>query len=491
VAISRIFEQARQTPGKIALVSNGVSFSYGDFARLVEGFRQALGRQMLPTNSLAVVDVDDPLDAWSIGLALRGLGLTTVALREAEELSTLGLGSISCVVTSEADTRPASPESSVANLWRAICVPRDFRLSAMQGPVPDIPATTAIPAGHILLTSGTTGTYKKILRDATMEALGIPLHAEINGISDQSVVYVANFGLWTAGGYRWPLITWSVGGTVVFHQEMDLHSPLAQHDMTHIFTTPAALEALLDGSKGALRRNDTTRLMVTGGALSRVTMERAKRLLTQQVYSVLASTEALTVAITPLNQPDDLLWHSIHPSREVQVVDEADKVLGPWQEGLVRIRIIDGLRGYYDDDTATRAFFHDGYFYPGDVGMLGDDGRLSLRGRASDVVNVLGDKVATGPIERALQEKLGVTEVCIISAKDAEGGDEIFIVVQSVKSPGHAEVQSALSSELGALKRLPVRVVVVERLPRNDMGKVKRVELRRQLSEVMHGNALH
>ncbi len=488
VAILKIFEQARQTPGKIAAVSDGVSFSYSNFARFIEVFRQYFAQQDLPVDSVAVIDVDSLLDAWVLGLALRSLGVTTFAARDAEEIAKLGLRNIGCVVTAEAENRPEPRHPSTAFPWRLIRVPTKLKLSAMQGPVPDVPRTMARPGGHILMTSGTTGTYKKVLRDAVMEALAMPLHAEINGISAQSVVYVANFGLWTAGGYRWPLITWSMGGTVVFHQEMDLHSPLARHDMTHVFTTPAMLAALLGASKGTLHRNDATRLLVTGGALSRAMLAAAKQILTRQVHSVLASTEALTLAVTPLDQPDDLLWHRIHPSREVQVVDEAGAVLGPQREGFVRVRVIDGLSGYLDDEVATRAFFHDGYFYPGDLGMFGHDGRLALRGRASDVINVLGDKVATDPIERALQDRFGAEGVCILSIQKIGGDDEIYVVIQCRRRLEWAEVQAAANAELGVINRMPVRVAVVETLPRNDMGKIKRLELKRQLSIAMRAH---
>ena len=489
VVISNIFEQARQTPGKIAAVSNGVACNYGNFARLIEVSRQYFAQQALPVDSVAVIDVDSLLDAWILGLALRSLGLTTCATKDAAEIAKLGIQNIGCIVTAEADNRPRPGHPSAAFPWRLIRVPANLKLSAMQGPVPALPEAMAHPGGHIMMTSGTTGVHKKVVRDAAMEALAIPLHAEINGISAQSVVYVANFGLWTAGGYRWPLITWSMGGTVVFHQEIDLHSPLARHDMTHIFTTPATLAALLAASKGAPRRNDATRLLVTGGVLSRSMLATAKQLLTRQVYSVLASTEALTLAVTPLDQPDDLLWHRIHPSREVQVVDEAGSVLGPWREGFVRVRIIDGLSGYLNDEVATREFFHDEYFYPGDLGMFGGDGRLALRGRASDVINVLGDKIATDPIERVLQDRLGAEGVCILPIQNTEGEDEIHLVIQRGRPLERAELEAAKSAVLGVIKSVSVRVAVVEKLPRNEMGKIKRLELKRQLTRARNASS--
>jgi acyl-coenzyme A synthetase/AMP-(fatty) acid ligase len=319
------------------------------------------------------------------------------------------------------------------------------------------------------------------MRDAGIENLAIPLHAEINDISEQSVVHVGHFGLWTAGGHRWPLMTWSMGGTVVIDQRPDRHVSLERQDITHIFTGPDMLADLLRTSNGTLRRNDARRLLVTGGAMSRAMVEAAKREVTNNVFSVLASTEALTVAVTPVEQPDDLLWHCIHPSREVQVVDEAGNVLGPGREGLVRVRIIDGLKGYLDDEIATREFFRDGYFYPGDLGMFGPDGRLSLRGRASDVINVLSVKIATSPIEQALQDKLGVEGVCIVSVPNAKAEEEIYVVIQAGRPIKRAEIEAAGTAELGVIKHAPVKVVMAESLPRNEMGKILRLELKRWL----------
>lgn len=481
MALSRIFQQAQQTPDKTAVVHDGVAVSYAQFAHRIDACRWYFAQQDLPPGTVAVIDVQNLLDAWVCGFALRGLGFTTAAVKDSGEVGKLGIGNIGCVVTVASGNRPAAARESAAHPWRALRMPADIGSADSRGPIVEWHETT-IPGGHIMMTSGTTGAYKKVVRNAAVEALALPLHAEINDISEGSVVYIGNFGLWTAGGYRWPLITWSVGGTVVIHQGPDMHAPMIRHDMTHVFATPGTLPALMRASSGTLRRNDATRLLVTGGVMPRSMLAAAKRHLTNRVYSALASTEALTVAVTPLDQPDDLNWHRIHPSREVQVVDEAHNVLEPGNEGLVRVRIIDGLSGYLDDEEATRAFFRDGYFYPGDIGMFGADGRLSLRGRASDVVNVFGDKIATGPIEQALQDKLGAEGVCVVSINNAAGNDEIYVAIQTDHVLDPEEVKVAVNAELGTLKRLPVRAVFIKMLPRNEMGKIERVELKRQLA---------
>jgi acyl-coenzyme A synthetase/AMP-(fatty) acid ligase len=147
----------------------------------------------------------------------------------------------------------------------------------------------------------------------------------------------------------------------------------------------------------------------------------------------------------------------------------------------VRIRIIDGLSGYLDDEVATRAFFRDGYFYPGDLGMFGNDGRLSLRGRASDVVNVLGDKIATDPIERALQDRFGAEGVCILSIESKDAAEEMHVVIQANRRIEPAEIEAAKNTELRVIKRVPLRIVFIDQLPRNDMGKIERLALKQQL----------
>jgi acyl-coenzyme A synthetase/AMP-(fatty) acid ligase len=481
VAIAGIWKHAHAAPDKVAVVHDGTPVSYGQFARWIEATRRYLAAQGAPPGCVAIICVGSLLHAWVLLLALRALGLTTVAIRSAAQLRAVPLRNVGVVVTSAAENPPDIERLAADSGCRLLRVPVELRDAAATGEIPGVPQIPANGCGHILLTSGTTGDSKKVFRDAAVEALAIPARAVRHGISDDSVVYVSSFGPWTAGGYRWSLMPWSVGGTVVLHQGEDLHQPLVRHSLTHIFATPQSLHALMWASKGQVRRNDATRLLVTGGAMSKATWMAARQGLTRQVSSMLASTEALLVSITPIEQPEDLQWHRLDPAREVQVVDAQDRVLSPGQEGHVRIRIDDGLPGYLDDEAATRACFRDGYFYPGDLALFGSDGRLSLRGRASDVVNVLGIKVATGGIEQALQDRLGVEGVCILPVANEKGDDEMHLVIQSGRRIERAEFESAADAELGAIKRVPVHIEVVPAMPRNDMGKIDRRALREQL----------
>ena len=74
MAISRIFAQARETPDKTAVVHDGVTYTYAHFARWIEGSRRYLAAEGLPVGSLAVIWVDNLLEAWFC-FGLRALGI--------------------------------------------------------------------------------------------------------------------------------------------------------------------------------------------------------------------------------------------------------------------------------------------------------------------------------------------------------------------------------------------------------------------------------
>ena len=477
MVIGKIFEQARATPDKTAFIHNGAACSYALFARRIAAAHEFFARQNLRAGSVAVLCIGNLPEGWVQGMALRGLGLTTVAVDSADAIANLGLGNISCVVTIAAERYPKLAALAAAARWMTLEVPA--RTGPGAGGFAHPPAMVQHPAGHIIATSGTTGAYKKILRDALAEASTLDLHAQINGISAASVVYVRDFPLWTAGGYRWPLLTWSQGATVVFQQGRDFHRPHLDCELTHAFDTPATLAHLMGAPEGELRRNDRLRLLVTGGALPRALAVAARDRLTLQVCKVLASTEALTVSVTPVEDVDDLYWHRIHPSREVEVVDEADRVLPAGQMGLVRVRILDGVAGYLDDAAASRAFFRDGWFYPGDLGVFGPDKRLALYGRVTDVLNVQGNKIGTGPIERELQDRLAVEGVCVFSLQSEGTDEEVYVAIQSRRSIAPDELKAVAQGVLGVFPRLHFHFV--DTLPRNQMGKIQRLVLKQQL----------
>jgi len=222
------------------------------------------------------------------------------------------------------------------------------------------------------------------------------------------------------------------------------------------------------------------RAFVGGAALPRALASDARARLTPHLFTYIGSTEAGPWALTRIERDEDVASHSLLPAVDVEVVDENNRLLPAGQTGAVRVRTLDMVTGYLDDEEATRATFRHGYFYPGDLGAFQPDGRLALQGRVDNVINVLGNKRAVEPMELALQESLAVEGVCVLAMQN--GADEEFHVVIESRRPIDKE---KLSSSIGAhLRGVPyARVRYIDALPRNETGKIDRAALRQRLTE--------
>jgi acyl-CoA synthetase (AMP-forming)/AMP-acid ligase II len=245
---------------------------------------------------------------------------------------------------------------------------------------------------------------------------------------------------------------------------------------------PQMLAQILAVSTGGSRRNDKMRLYIGAGPLSQAMAAAARERLTTQIYTTYASTEAEVIALTRIESADDLRWHRVLPSRRMEIVDEKDTVLPIGQEGIVRVDAFPFISGYWHEEEATKAFFRNGYFYPGDVGAVRADGRLELRGRVTDIVNVLGSKFAARPIEDAIERKFGTAEACVFSAPHADGDEVLQVVVEGRQSVDVSELVALLGTLLGGGFR--VGVYRVDALPHNAMGKVRREVLKRDMGLV-------
>jgi o-succinylbenzoate---CoA ligase len=128
----------------------------------------------------------------------------------------------------------------------------------------------------------------------------------------------------------------------------------------------------------------------------------------------------------------------------------------------------------------TEANLADGWFTTSDLGGLGDDGRLALRGRADDVINTGGEKVVPGEVERVLQGCPGVREVAVVGVPDPDWGERVTAVVVAAGQatrPTLADLREVVQKTLPR-HAAPHKVVYLEALPMLASGKPDRLRLR-------------
>ena len=478
--IENIYAQAQRTPDRIAVVHNNRPISYRAFARGVDAARRYLAGQELPATGIAVLAGGSILDGYVLGLAVRSLGMTTLLVPSMYHIRRLGRSEAHCVITTDAETWPGLHELCTASATRLITISAAIYADTGAGAAPALPELPASEGGHILLTSGTTGSHKKVLIGPSTQSQLCNFHQRVYGISEQSVVNLLHFVSGNGLGFKFSLTTWSCGGTVIFYQRSMLHQVFDYPKITHSFLSPQALGTILSAPSGELHRHELMQLVVTAGPLPRALADEARARLTPRIYTHYASTEGGPVTLTRIEQPEDLRWHRILPSCEVQIVDDSGHLLPAGQEGLVRVRPMAGVTGYLDDADASRTFFRGGYFYPGDLGIISPDGRLALQGRVTEVINISGIKVPAGPIEETLQAKFGASGACVFSTSRADGEEILHVVFESPQRFEPAEVVAVLRGLLPGTCR--GRTHYVDDLPRNDMGKIRRDVLKAQLA---------
>jgi acyl-coenzyme A synthetase/AMP-(fatty) acid ligase len=473
----RIFDWAQRTPEKTAVIYNERPWSYRAFAEKISTAHRYFLRRGVTGPGYALLIVHNLLDFWVLSLALRNLGLTTVPVVGGPgKLAELELAGIRCVIVRHGE--PSGDFSSVCKARNLLLI----SVSLDDEPSADaaLPEPVGEPGGHVLLTSGTTGRYKMVLNTPAIEAAHLNLKTKVVGMDQDTLLSVFHFPASTAVGYRWTAAPWIVGGTTLIEQGRQPYRALLTPGLTDAVVVPSLLVRLLAAPANAFPRNDALRLTVGGGALTHRQIDQIRARITRQIFNTLGSTEAGNIAYTPLDDGEDLRWHRIRPERVVEIVSDTDHPLPVGEVGRLRIGTKDCPTAYLGDEMATKAYFKDGYFYPGDLAVARSDGRIALQGRSTDIINVGGLKVLPEPIENRLCERLEVSGVCLISMPNARGEEELYVAIESSTPIATERLRSALADALRIFPRTNIRYF--PSLPRNEMGKLSRQDVRAQLA---------
>jgi fatty-acyl-CoA synthase len=149
---------------------------------------------------------------------------------------------------------------------------------------------------------------------------------------------------------------------------------------------------------------------------------------------------------------------------------------GPAEAELV-VRGPNVFPGYWRNDEATRAAFADGWLLTGDVAERDDEGFFRICGRIKDMVVSGGENVYPAEVEAVLAEHPAVVEAAVVGVPDERWG-EVCTAFVSLRTEVDEEELLAFCRERLARFKVPKSFHVVERLPRNSMGKVQKSELK-------------
>jgi len=150
-------------------------------------------------------------------------------------------------------------------------------------------------------------------------------------------------------------------------------------------------------------------------------------------------------------------------------------------EGEVWVRGPNVMRAYWNDPVATAAALTpDGWFKTGDLARIDDSGYFWIIGRSKDVIISGGENIYPAELENVLADCPEIAECAVVGMEDPKWGEAVCVVIVKTKDSrlDEAGVLALFKDRLAKFKH-PRRVVFVDHLPRNAMGKVQKQELKR------------
>ncbi len=175
------------------------------------------------------------------------------------------------------------------------------------------------------------------------------------------------------------------------------------------------------------------------------------------------------------------------PSVAVRIADDDNKPLPIGDIGRIQVRGPNVFQEYWcKPEKTAEDFTADGYFDTGDQGRLDDEGYVSIVGRAKDLIISGGLNVYPIEVEQTLNESPMVQETAVIGVPHADFGEAVVaLVIADPNSSFDEEQVRAFGRERLASFKLPKRVIAVNDLPRNAMGKVQKNLLRERYEDLM------
>jgi acyl-coenzyme A synthetase/AMP-(fatty) acid ligase len=471
-----VLERLRElsgTTGEIdAIAGDGGVVSYRDLRERVVAGVEFLSSQGISGGSFVGLAIEDEAEHLIAALALLGAGAHHVTLASHDTLSFKESLARRLQLTHVLETQPNAGLSTLVHVkWQA----------------PEGRPIQVRPQGEsegvvYFNTSGTTGEMKIVPladRQLAAQARHHPDYAGRRLLRLGSIEHNISKRLRLYCVYD--------GGTNVFvpKGDFDLIEYCARQRVSELDISRMHATDLATLRTSALRK---LMISVAGSPLPLDVRRRVEAEVTPLLTVRYGATECGTIAFAGPGQHDDRETVGVPvDGLELEVVDSSGVQVRPHEAGDIRVRVDGMASGYVDNPEETEARFRDGWFYPGDVGTLLEDGRLVVHGRADDMMILNGINVFPAEIERVLERHPAVLTSAALPLPSRVHGQ---IPVAAVElSPGamvsprdlldYAREQLALRS--------PRRIIVLKALPRNEQGKILRRELASMFKFGRHG----
>lgn len=347
-------------------------------------------------------------------------------------------------------------------------------------------------------TSGTTGNPKGVVthyRGAYLNAVSNILAGNLG----THPIYLWTLPMFHCNGWCFPWTIAASAGINVCLRKVDpakIFELIPKHGVTHMCGAPIVYNTLVNapGAPQAKAEKQVTGL-IAGAAPPVAVLEGAERI-GIKITHVYGLTEVYGPASVCAEQPG---WDDLPADERAQLkrrqgvpypLQEAVTVLDPETmqpvprdgetigEVMFRGNIV--MKGYLNNEKATKEAFAGGWFHTGDLGVLDKDGYVIIKDRSKDIIISGGENISSVEVEDVLYKHPAVLFAAVVAKPDAKWGEVpcAFIELKEGASATEAEILAYCKSQMPGFKT--PKSVIFGSIPKTSTGKIQKFMLRDQ-----------
>ncbi len=473
-----LIENARSIPDRPALIVADREICYEELDRLTWKAARYLSERGIRRGDLVAVTLHNELTSILVLLGLTRLGASIFSVprnaTEYQRTSLIDEASATVLVTDKADYADGRLPAILVELKELLTtIPR--ALDALVCERPDAPWI-------VVSGSGTTGKSKRIPITHEQQRTRNAFARCWMGLNpDDRVAALSHMDFMHPKNRLVEAISAGAGYSVFAASRQGIVATCEGQRISVLHATVFHVENLLRKlQKDA--RNVLAGLRVLGLSASTITDDLRKRvraILTENLYVRYAANESGTIAV--VRGPDlfDIpgTVGTPIPGMEVGIFDAEMNAVPTGTVGLIGVRGPGVVSGYRDDPAATRRNFRSGWFLPGDLARVTDSGHIVFYGRSDQMMIVDGINIYPAEIEQVVSQHPSVSDVATVRFRHDVHQDipVCAVAVSRDRSATEAELLDFAKSRLGS--RRPVRIAILDAIPRNARGKVVISEL--------------
>lgn len=461
---------AKLKPKSNSIVTPKFTISYENLNKLVIKIAYKLNQHGINSKSFVMTCFANKEFEWIITLALMKLGCTSGSNHGFSNIN--DFDNIDWII---------SDRELVFKKEGQIIVVNSHWLNELPTNLTDGEGDLQAIGKRFSLTSGTTGRVKVVFRAYDQLLSSAKAHCCTNPHYSKTLELMRL----SAGGGFTHALAMLISGSPLYcsNGPQSVYEMVKKHRIGCLSGSPTQIGKLIQYlDQNNLKPLNIKLVKYSGSQASKKLVTAIHHYLAPKIYTVYGSTEAGGIAGMYIDEnfQENVVGY-VFPNSQVEIIKDGLVVIN--EIGVVRVRSMNMVQSYQGNAVASAESFKDGWFYPGDRGLINEDGLLSIIGREKDLINKGGVKIDPAEIDVSLINHPDIHDAAIFSFEDNLGITQLAAAVVPNSTINLNEVGNYLLN-LHGLKS-PKYFINAKEIPRNHMGKVNRFELTEKFQSIL------